>query len=69
VLTGSLSTLTRSQAGKLIVDNGGEIASSVSKSVNLVVVGEDAGSKLAKAQQLGIQIVDEEAFLKMLKSN
>lgn len=69
VLTGSLSTLTRSQAGKLITDNGGELSSSVSKSVNLVVVGADAGSKLAKAQQLGIQIVDEDQFLQMLKDN
>ena len=69
VLTGSLSTLTRSQAGKLITDNGGELASSVSKSVNLVVVGADAGSKLAKAQQLGLEIVDEEQFLQMLNNN
>ena len=69
VLTGSLSTLTRSQAGKLITDNGGELSSSVSKSVNLVVVGADAGSKLAKAQQLGIQIVDESQFLQMLQQN
>ncbi len=69
VLTGSLETLTRSQAGKLITDNGGEIASSVSKSVNLVVVGSDAGSKLAKAQQLGLEIVDEVQFLQMLNNN
>ncbi len=66
VLTGSLTKYTRSQAAQLITERGGEIASSVSKSVNLVVAGEDAGSKLAKAQSLGIEVIDEQTFLSML---
>ena len=52
VLTGSLTNYTRSQAGKLIEQNGGEIASSVSKNVNLVIAGQDAGSKLEKPTSL-----------------
>lgn len=66
VLTGSLSTLRRSQAAKLIEDLGGEVAENVSKNVNLVVAGEKAGSKLAKAQSLGIQVIGEEEFLKLI---
>ena len=66
VLTGSLTNFTRGQASKLIEQNGGEIASSVSKSVNLVVAGADAGSKLAKAQSLGIEVIDEQAFQQLL---
>ncbi len=68
VLTGSLTNYTRSQAQKLIEQNGGEIASSVSKSVNLVVAGADAGSKLAKAETLGIEIIDEQTFQELLQS-
>lgn len=66
VLTGSLSTLTRSMAQQLIVERGGEVSASVSKSVNLVVAGEDAGSKLDKANALGIQVIDEATFVAML---
>ncbi|HCH92276.1 MAG TPA: DNA ligase, partial [Clostridiales bacterium] len=66
VLTGSLPTYKRGEATKLIEDNGGEVASSVSKSVNLVLAGEDAGSKLEKAQKLGIEIIDEQRFKSML---
>ncbi|MDE6472094.1 MAG: NAD-dependent DNA ligase LigA [Clostridia bacterium] len=66
VLTGSLPTLKRSQAKALIEQNGGEVADSISKSVNLVVAGEDAGSKLAKAQKLGIEIIDEEKLMSIL---
>ncbi len=67
VLTGSLPTLKRSQAKQLIEQNGGEVSESVSKSVNLIVAGEDAGSKLAKAQKLGIEIIDEDRLLAMVK--
>lgn len=67
VLTGSLANYTRSQAQKLIEQNGGEIASSVSKSVNLVIAGTDAGSKLTKAQSLGIEIIDEQTFQQLLQ--
>lgn len=66
VLTGSLPTYKRGEATKLIEDNGGEVASSVSKTVDLVLAGEDAGSKLEKAQKLGIKIIDEDEFKRML---
>ena len=67
VLTGALPTLKRGAAKKLIEENGGEVADSISKSVNLVIAGEDAGSKLAKAQKLGIEIKDEEWLLNIVK--
>ena len=66
VLTGSLPTYKRGEATRLIEDNGGEVASSVSKTVDLVLAGEDAGSKLDKAQKLGIRIIDEAEFRRML---
>ncbi|MCM1394531.1 MAG: NAD-dependent DNA ligase LigA [Corallococcus sp.] len=66
VLTGSLSRYTRGEAGKLIESLGGEISSGVSKSVNLVIAGEEAGSKLDKARALGIEIIDEQIFIEML---
>ncbi|MCH5156282.1 MAG: NAD-dependent DNA ligase LigA [Clostridiales bacterium] len=66
VLTGSLTSYTRGQASKLIEERGGEIASSVSKSVNLVIAGADAGSKLDKARSLGIEVIDEVTFEEML---
>lgn len=66
VLTGSLIRYTRGEASKLIESLGGEISSSISKSVNLVVVGEYAGSKLEKARALGLQIIDEQTFIEML---
>ncbi len=67
VLTGSLSAYTRGQAGKLIEERGGELSASVSKSVNLVIAGQDAGSKLDKARSLGIEIIDETRFTQMLE--
>ena len=66
VLTGSLKKYPRSEAKKLIEERGGEVADSVSKTVNLVVAGEEAGSKLAKAQKAGIEIIDEEEFERRL---
>ena len=66
VLTGSLTTYKRGEATALIEENGGEVASSVSKTVDLVLAGSDAGSKLEKAQKLGIRIIDEEEFKRML---
>ncbi len=66
VLTGSLEHYTRSEAAALIVANGGTIASSVGKSVHLVIAGAEAGSKLAKAEALGITIIDEQQFLHLL---
>ena len=67
VLTGTLPTLKRSEASKLIEDAGGKTSSSVSKKTGYVVAGEDAGSKLTKAQSLGINIISEEELLEMLK--
>lgn len=66
VLTGSLPTYKRGEAMALIENNGGEVASSVSKTVDMVLAGEDAGSKLDKAKKLGIKIIDENEFVAML---
>jgi DNA ligase (NAD+) len=68
VLTGTLSAFTRDQAKNLIEEQGGRVTSSVSKNVDVVVVGEDAGSKLDKAQKLGIELWDEKKFSSMLTS-
>jgi len=69
VLTGSLSKFTRSEAQKLIEQKGGEISSTVSKSVNLVIAGIDAGSKLDAARANNIEIIDEQQFIKMLEND
>ncbi|MDE7400844.1 MAG: NAD-dependent DNA ligase LigA, partial [Clostridia bacterium] len=66
VLTGSLSSFTRSEAQKIIEENGGVCQSAVTSKTTLVIAGEAAGSKLAKAQKLGIQVIDEEKFKEML---
>ncbi len=66
VLTGALSDFKRSEAQKLIEERGGECQSAVTGKTTLVIKGEDAGSKLAKAEKLGIKIIDEEEFKKML---
>ncbi len=66
VLTGSLPTYKRGEATRLIEENGGEVAASVSKTVDMVLAGSDAGSKLEKAQKLGIEIIDEERFKELL---
>jgi len=67
VLTGSLDSLTRSQAEATIKQAGGHIASQVSRQTDYVVAGRDPGSKLAKAKQLGIRIIDEAELLTLLK--
>jgi DNA ligase (NAD+) len=69
VLTGTLTTLTREEATEEIRARGGNVTGSVSKSTSFVVGGEEAGSKLDKAQTLGINILTESEFLKMLKLN
>lgn len=66
VLTGTLPTLSRSDATRLIEESGGRVSSSVSKKTDFVVAGEEAGSKLDKARELGVQVIDEVALLKML---
>ncbi|MBR5155065.1 MAG: NAD-dependent DNA ligase LigA [Clostridia bacterium] len=65
VLTGTLPTLKRAKAQKMIEDNGGKVSGSVSKKTDFVVAGTEAGSKLDKAESLGIKIISEEEFLKM----
>ena len=67
VLTGTLPTLKRAQAGALIEQLGGKTSSSVSKLTDYVLAGEEAGSKLTKAQSLNIPIIDEETFLEMIE--
>jgi len=68
VLTGTLSTMTRSEAEKLIEQLGGTAASSVSKKTSLVVYGESAGIKLEKARLLGVRTLNEAEFLSMIRS-
>ena len=67
VLTGTLPNMKRSEAAKLIEAHGGKTSSSVSKKTSFVVAGEEAGSKLTKAQQLGIPVITEEQFMQMIK--
>ncbi len=65
VLTGTLENMTRDEASDMIKARGGKTASSVSKNTDYVLAGESAGSKLTKAQALGVKIIDKEEFLKM----
>lgn len=67
VLTGTLPTMTRGEASELITARGGKVASSVSKKTSVVLAGAEAGSKLTKAEALGLRIVDEAEFLSMLE--
>jgi DNA ligase (NAD+) len=67
VLTGTLPTMTRVQARELIQNHGGKVSGSVSKKTSYVLAGEDAGSKLTKAQELGIAIITEKDLIDLLK--
>ena len=68
VVTGTLPTLGRKEAQELIEKNGGKAAGSVSKKTSYVLAGENAGSKLTKAQDLGIPVLSETEFLQMIQS-
>ncbi|MGL5711802.1 MAG: NAD-dependent DNA ligase LigA [Paraclostridium sp.] len=67
VLTGTLPTLKRNDAKEMIESRGGKSTSSVSKSTTFVLAGEEAGSKLTKANELGVKVIDEEKFLELVK--
>lgn len=67
VATGSLKTFTRESIEEAIISNGGKAASSVSKKTAFVVAGENAGSKLTKAEELGIEVIDEQEFVRRLQ--
>ena len=69
VLTGELSSMTRKEAGERIEALGGKVSSAVSKKTSCVVAGEAAGSKLRKAQELGIPVLDEAGFLALLQKS
>jgi DNA ligase (NAD+) len=67
VLTGTLLTMNRNQASEIIEGFGGKVSGSVSKKTTYVLAGDDAGSKLAKAKELGVNIIDEDTFNSMIK--
>jgi len=67
VLTGSLSSMSRDEAKQKIKDLGGDVVGSVSKNTSYLVAGEDPGSKYEKAQELGVEILDEDEFLRLVK--
>jgi DNA ligase (NAD+) len=69
VLTGTLASLSREQATELVEANGGKVTSSVSKKTSFVVAGTDAGTKLQKAQELGVKVLDEAELLRLLKED
>lgn len=69
VLTGTLPTMTRDEASELIKSAGGKVTGSVSSKTSYVVAGEDAGSKLTKAQSLGIRVINEEEFKELMQKS
>jgi DNA ligase (NAD+) len=66
VVTGGLESFTRDEIAEVIASHGGKSSSSVSAKTSYVLVGTDPGSKLAKARELGVRIIDEAAFKKLL---
>ena len=68
VLTGTLSQFTRTEASEIIEKFGGKTSSSVSKKTSVVLAGEDAGSKLRKANELGVKVISEDEFSEMIRN-
>jgi DNA ligase (NAD+) len=69
VLTGTLPTLSRDDAKKIIQSHGGKVSGSVSKATSYLLAGENPGSKFDEAEKLGVKIINEEMFLKIVKYN
>ena len=67
VLTGTLESMGRKEAGELLAAHGAKITGSVSKKTTIVIAGAEAGSKLTKAESLGIRVMDETEFLELIK--
>ena len=67
VLTGKLVELTRNEAKEFLEKNGAKVTGSVTSKTDLVIAGEKAGSKLAKAEQLGIEVINEEQFANLVR--
>ena len=68
VLTGTLENYTRQQAKEIIENLGGTVSSSVSKNTDMVIAGSDAGSKLTKANELGVKVINENEFVKLIEN-
>ena len=68
VVTGTLTRFTREEINELIHEHGGKAAGSVSKKTDFVIAGENAGSKLDKAEKLGVPVISEDELVKMLES-
>ena len=66
VLTGTLSELSREEAGEKIINLGGKVTSNVSKNTNFIIAGENPGSKISKAEKLGVDTINEKEFIKLL---
>ena len=69
VVTGTLKNFTRTQIEQMIKDHGGKASSSISKKTTFLIAGEDAGSKLEKAQKLGVKVIDENEFIQRISQN
>lgn len=67
VITGTLENISRKEAGEIVQNNGGKVSSSVSKKTSYVLAGENAGSKLTKAQELGVEVIDLETLQRMIE--
>lgn len=68
-MTGTLPSLTRDAAAEIIRNLGGKVSSSVSRNTDYVLAGSEPGSKLAKAEELGVRVIDENEFLQLVKND